>query len=321
MVPQTVPTLVRRSSAARALNLIGDRWTLLTLYAAFMGVTRFDGFVAMTGVARSLLTDRLKRLEAGGVLEKRLYQDRPPRSEYRLTAMGRDLYDSALVLLGWEMRWRFDPACPSHRILHKTCGQPLKPVLVCEACGQTVKVRDITLSPGPGAGLEPAPPARHSRRASADDIGGAALHPMLERSIEVLGDRWTAHLLAAAFYGKRRFKDLQDELKVASNILTDRLERLVARGMIEKVRYQERPERWEYRLTKEGRDLFPLVAALMAWGDRWLAGNEGAPEILTHSCGARLEPVVTCETCGGRADLGTTSLMLPRDAGELSRSD
>jgi DNA-binding HxlR family transcriptional regulator len=88
MVTEKAPALVRRSSAARALNLIGDRWTLLILYAAFMGVKRFDGFVTLTGIARSLLTDRLKRLEAGGVLERRLYQDRPPRYEYRLTAMG-----------------------------------------------------------------------------------------------------------------------------------------------------------------------------------------------------------------------------------------
>jgi DNA-binding HxlR family transcriptional regulator len=325
MVPPKAPApkataLVRRSSAARALNLIGDRWTLLVLYAAFMGVKRFDGFVAMTGVARSLLTDRLKRLEAGGVLERRLYQDRPPRFEYRLTAMGRDLYDSALMLLGWEMRWRFDPGCPSHQIVHEPCGQPLKPVLACKACGEAVKVRDITLSPGPGAGLEPAPPARHSRRASSDDVGGPPLHPMLERGIEVLGDRWTAHLVAAAFYGVRRFKDFQAELKVASNILTDRLERLVARGMLERVRYQERPERWEYRLTQEGRDLFPLIAALMAWGDRWLSRSEGSPEILTHSCGARLEPVVRCEGCGSGVSVHNTWIAAP-PLGELSRSD
>jgi DNA-binding HxlR family transcriptional regulator len=313
MVPQKAeapkaPSLVRRSSAARALNLIGDRWTLLVLYAAFMGIKRFDGFVDLTGIARSLLTDRLKRLEAAGILERRPYQDRPPRHEYRLTAMGRDLYDSALMLLGWEMHWRFDPDCPSHRIVHEPCGQPLRPVLVCKACGEAVKVRDVTLSTGPGAGLEPAPPARHSRRASHDDVGGPALHPMLERGIEVLGDRWTAHLIAAAFYGLRRFKDFQAELKVASNIQTDRLGRLVARGVLERVRYQDRPERWEYRLTREGRDLFPLIAALMAWGDRWLAGSEGSPEILTHHCGARLEPVVRCGACDGAVDVGNTAI-------------
>ncbi len=304
-----LPTLVRKSSAARALNLIGDRWTLLLLYAAFMGVKRFDGFIAMTGMARSLLVDRLGRLEAAGVLEKRPYQTRPPRHEYHLTVMGKDLYDSALMLLGWEMRWRLDPDCPSHQIIHTPCGHPLRPVLVCQACAAPVKVRDITLTPGPGAGFEPAPRARHSRRASdTQGAGGAPLHPMLERSIEVLGDRWTAHLVAASFYGLTRFKDLQAELKVASNILTDRLSRLVERGMLEKRLYQTRPDRWEYRLTQEGRDFFPLIAALMAWGDRWLSGEAGPPEILTHVCGARLVPVVRCEACDGAVDLKTTAL-------------
>jgi DNA-binding HxlR family transcriptional regulator len=307
MVQPKAPALVPNSSAARALNLIGDRWTLLVLYAAFMRVSRFEGFIAMTGMARSLLVDRLARLEAAGVLERRPYQTRPARHEYHLTAMGRDLYDSALMLLGWEMRWRLDPACPSHRIVHSACGQPLRPLLVCQACSEPVKVRDITLSPGPGAGFEPALRARHSRRTS--DLlgpGVAPLHPMLERSIEVLGDRWTAHLIAASFYGLTRFKDLQAQLRVASNILTDRLTRLVERGMLERRLYQTRPERWEYRLTKEGRDFFPLIAALMAWGDRWLAGEAGPPEILTHSCGARLEPVVRCEACKGAVDVRST---------------
>ncbi|WP_419254422.1 winged helix-turn-helix transcriptional regulator [Caulobacter sp. ErkDOM-YI] len=310
------PALVRNSSAARALNLIGDRWTLLLLYAAFMGVKRFDGFIAMSGMARSLLVDRLGRLEAAGVLEKRPYQLRPVRHEYCLTVMGKDLYDSALMLLGWEMRWRLDPDCPSHQIIHSPCGQPLRPVLVCQACAAPVKVRDITLTPGPGAGLEPAPRARHSRRVSdtqgADGAGGVPLHPMLERSIEVLGDRWTAHLVAASFYGLTRFKDLQAELKVASNILTDRLSRLVERGMLEKRLYQTRPERWDYRLTREGRDFFPLIAALMAWGDRWLSGEAGPPEILTHACGARLVPVVRCEACDGAVDVRTTTSGLAR---------
>jgi len=312
MVQPKAPTLVPNSSAARALNLIGDRWALLVLYAAFMGVNRFEGFIAMTGMARSLLVDRLGRLEAAGVLERRPYQTRPARHEYHLTAMGKDLYDSALMLLGWEMRWRLDPACPSHQIIHSPCGQPLRPVLVCQACAGPVKVRDIVLSPGPGAGFEPAPRARHSRRASdvpgTEGVGGVPLHPMLERSIEVLGDRWTAHLVAASFYGLTRFKDLQAHLMVATNILTDRLSRLVERGMLERRLYQTRPERWEYRLTQEGRDFFPLIAALMAWGDRWLSGEAGPPEILTHNCGARLVPVVRCGACEGAVDVKTTRM-------------
>jgi DNA-binding HxlR family transcriptional regulator len=119
-------------------------------------------------------------------------------------------------------------------------------------------------------------------------------------------------VVAAAFYGRSRFLDFQAELKVASNILSDRLSRLCDRGILERRLYRARPERWEYKLTREARDLFPLIAALMAWGDRWLAGAAGAPEVLIHrSCGAVLHPQIRCEACGGKADLSTTRLATP----------
>jgi len=305
--PVTTASMVRASSAARALNLIGDRWTLLTLYAAFMGETRFDGFVRLTGMARSLLVDRLGRLETAGVLEKRPYQDRPVRHGYHLTAMGADLYDAALMILRWEVRWHYDAASPAHRIEHIPCGQPLVAQLTCEACDREVEAHDVELVPGPGAGLEPAPRARLQRRSTAETA--QPLAPMLERSIAVLGDRWTAHLLAAAFYGRRRFNDLQAELGVATNILADRLARLVALGMLERRLYQSRPERWEYRLTEEARDLFPLIVTLMAWGDRWLAGPEGPPEVLIHKpCGQRLVTAVRCGACHGTVNVRNTRL-------------
>jgi len=306
---ETVATagMVRASSAARALNLIGDRWTLLTLYAAFMGQTKFDGFVRLTGMARSLLVDRLGRLEAAGVLEKRPYQQRPVRHGYHLTAMGADLYDAALMILRWEVRWHYDAASPAHRIEHIPCGKPLVAQLVCEACDREVEAHDVELVPGPGAGLEPAPRARLQRRSTADRA--QPLAPMLERSIAVLGDRWTAHLLAAAFYGRRRFNDLQAELGVASNILADRLARLTAAGMLERRLYQSRPERWEYRLTEEARDLFPLIVTLMAWGDRWLAGAAGPPEVLIHKpCGQPLATAARCGACHGVVDVRSTRL-------------
>lgn len=296
------PRTVRASSAARALNLIGDRWTLLALDAAFRGVTRFDALVTDTGMARSLLTDRLGRLEAAGVLERRVYQERPRRHGYHLTAKGRDLSDAALMVLRWEQG-----AAGGQRVVHLPCGCELRPVMACRACGQEVDARDVTVKAGPGAGLDPAAAPRAQRRSIAEAEGGP--HPRLERTLTVLGDRWTSHLVAAAFYGLRRFGDMQAELNVASNILSDRLARLTALGVLDRTLYRQRPARWEYRLTAEGRELFPLVVALMAWGDRWLAGPEGPPELLTHvPCGQRLVPVVRCAACGEAAGPETTQM-------------
>src|SRR5687767_8915 len=91
------------------------------------------------------------------------------------------------------------------------------------------------------------------------------------RTLEVIGDRWTMLVLREAFYRVRRFDQLQRNLGIARNILADRLQRLVAEGILERVRYQERPERFEYKLTQKGLDLYPALVTLMSWGDRYKA--------------------------------------------------
>jgi hypothetical protein len=135
----------------------------------------------------------------------------------------------------------------------------------------------------------------------------------------VLGDRWTAHVLAAAFYGLRRFNDLQAELKVASNILTDRLAKAGERGMLERVLYQERPE--ALGIPADDRGPGPVPAGRGADGlgrpmADWKRGKSGNSDAQLW---AVLEPVVRCGDCGGGVDVGTQiDAPLP---GALSRSD
>jgi DNA-binding HxlR family transcriptional regulator len=290
--------LVQANSAARALNILGDRWTLMILFLAFQRVRRFEAFQGRIGLARSLLTDRLRRLQAAGVLRRQRYQQRPPRDEYRLTEMGLDLYPVALTIVGWEKRWFDDPANPVHRLRHD-CGQVFTPQLRCACCDRPVSPRDVYVLDGPGAGLEPAPPPRAQRRSivPAGDLNPEG--PMLDRAFQVLGDRWTSHVIAAAFMGRRRFNDFQAALGIATNILADRLARLVDLGVLRRELYQARPDRWEYRLTEEGRDLYPLIVELTRWGDRWLAGAAGPPLITCHRpCGRVLQPRLACDQCG-----------------------
>jgi len=132
---------------------------------------------------------------------------------------------------------------------------------------------------------------------------------MLDRAFQVLGDRWTSHLIASAFMGRRKFSEFQSALGVATNILSDRLTRLVELGVLTRRAYQQRPERFEYRLTDEGRDLYPLIAELNRWGDRWLSGPKGPPLVTVHlKCGHRLESRITCDQCGEVANAFTTSV-------------
>ncbi len=93
----------------------------------------------------------------------------------------------------------------------------------------------------------------------------------IARALEIVGDRWTLLIIRDVALGSRRFDDLLDGLGIASNVLTDRLNRLVAEGMLDRVRYSDRPERFEYRLTEKGRELGLALLALMQWGDRYVS--------------------------------------------------
>jgi len=116
-------------------------------------------------------------------------------------------------------------------------------------------------------------------------------------TLGVIGDRWTILILRDVFRGVRRFAQMQADLGIARNILSDRLQRLVDHGVLEQVPYQDRPLRHEYRLTAKGADLSPSLVALMHWGDRWYAGD-GPPTVLVHDrCGTPLEQVTRCPEC------------------------
>jgi DNA-binding HxlR family transcriptional regulator len=93
----------------------------------------------------------------------------------------------------------------------------------------------------------------------------------IARSLEVIGDRWTLLIVRDLVLGLSRFDEFLESLGIASNVLTDRLNRLVDEGIAERVRYSERPERFEYRLTTKGRELGPVLLALMQWGDRHIS--------------------------------------------------
>jgi DNA-binding HxlR family transcriptional regulator len=120
----------------------------------------------------------------------------------------------------------------------------------------------------------------------------------IARSLELIGERWTLLIIRDAFLGIRRFDDFQRSLGVARNVLQGRLERLVDGGILERVRYQERPERYEYRLTEKGLDLWPVVVSLLKWGDRH-AAPEGPPVVLEHrDCGGEIDDRRICGKCG-----------------------
>ncbi|MBI0328782.1 winged helix-turn-helix transcriptional regulator [Burkholderia plantarii] len=134
-----------------------------------------------------------------------------------------------------------------------------------------------------------------------DDVGEFPCS--IARTLAVLGDRWTMLILRNAFYGVRRFDAFQTQLGLTRHVLADRLARLVEEGVFVRRQYQERPPRHEYRLSDKGRDLYPVLLALTAWGDRWKDEGAGPPVLLRHrQCGELLRPVMVCSECGEPLD-------------------
>lgn len=122
------------------------------------------------------------------------------------------------------------------------------------------------------------------------------------RSLDIVGEWWTLLIVRNIMLGQHRFEAIQADLGIARNILSDRLSTLVAHGVVAKVKYHDHPERYEYHLTDKGADLFAVIAALMAWGDKW-SSPDGPPLVMRHTCEGSGQPQMACSACGETMDL------------------
>ena len=136
-------------SIARALELVGERWTLLIIRDAFLGRRRFDEFQESLGVARNVLAERLIRLVEEGILERRAYSERPPRFEYRLTEQGRDLAVPLLALMQWGDR-HLSQKPP--RIARRRGDQAKVKAALISGDGRVVRPGEVEIVAGPGSG-------------------------------------------------------------------------------------------------------------------------------------------------------------------------
>ena len=141
------------------------------------------------------------------------------------------------------------------------------------------------------------PGARTLLRMKWDDVDQQACS--VARALSVLGERWTLLIIRDAFRGTRRFDDFQRSLGVTRHRLSERLGKLVDEGVLTRVAYMERPTRYEYRLTRKGLALYPVLMTLSQWGDDWMDDGNGPPQRYRHSlCGKQTRAVLSCDECG-----------------------
>ena len=284
------------NSNAIALGLIGDEWNLAIIKLAIMSdVRRYKDFRDRLGIANSVLTVRLRRLAEAGVFTRSQYSDAPRRYEYVLTERGRDLWKVLLTIWSWEAVWVTEHIEPLPPMYHTECGEEFSPIMHCRACGQPAGIRDVRGTFGPSGGFARSVPRATTRRRSAGGSPGPGLVP---QTIELIGNRWSASALAAAFLGARRFTDMLVMMGAPPTIVSDRLRTFCQMGVLEAVVTKVGSGRVEYRLTDKGRAFFPHVMVMLEWGDRWFRAPEGPATLLTHtSCGGEFHPVLRCSVC------------------------
>lgn len=130
-------------SIARTLSILGDRWTMLIVRNAFMGMRRFDDFQQNLGLTRHVLSERLKRLVDHEILVKTPYFDRQERFEYRLTEKGLALYPILQSMTKWADQWMDEGRGAPVQYVHKSCGQVFQPLMVCSECGEEVHAKQV----------------------------------------------------------------------------------------------------------------------------------------------------------------------------------
>ena len=142
-------------SVKRALEIVGEKWTLLVLREAFYGARRFEQIQATVGCSRNLLSDRLETLVEEGLLQRVAYREpgQRGRHEYRLTDKGLELFPALLALMHWGDKWYADPTGPPVEVRHRRCGEAIRVTLACDDGHRDLAARDTVPVPGPGARL------------------------------------------------------------------------------------------------------------------------------------------------------------------------
>ena len=297
---------------ARALKIVGDRWTILILRDVFLGRHKFSEFREYSKIARGTLTNRLEFLIEQGVLHKVPYSTSPPRYEYKLTERGLGLYPWALMVWAWETHWVNKPEdnIPS-LLLHNVGKQhPLTPICICRHCQKEVtykdvkRVQDKTVSHTHTGNLVDS--INTQRRSRGNTVSDADYR--LGHIIEIIGDRWSSLIIASIFLGLSRYDDFQYNLGIATNILADRLKLMVDLEVLTKRLYQESPPRYEYKLTDKGESLYGMTLALRQWVLDYLPPMERPYKLIHNACGNDLDVDIVCSHCNVKPLTGQVGL-------------
>ena len=286
------------NAIAVANGIVGDEWTLWIVEMGLHGHTQYNEWLHAGPISSSVLTARLSRLVEADVMERVQYTSRPPRHDYKLTARGRSMWPILLTMWDWEQTWVNEPEENLPFMRHTTCDSIFSPIMHCDACDETVAARDIVSRFGPSGTWERSIPSAATRRRSH---GGSRPAELVKQTMALIGNRWSAALLGAAFMGSTRFGEFEQRMGAPPTIVAERLRTFCELGVLTQVPNPRRPDWTVYHLTDKGRGFFPVVASVLEWGQRWFHAPDGPAIRMEHQrCRRTFHPRLTCSVCSER---------------------
>ncbi|MEM7360484.1 MAG: helix-turn-helix domain-containing protein [Pseudomonadota bacterium] len=294
-MPPSKEKLIRSCSIWRALELLGDKPTLLLLESYWVGTRRFADFCRDTGLLKTVVSNRLQKLVEAECLKKVEYSAKPLRYEYHGTEKLHSVYPTALSMLFWERKWNKQSNKLALELRHRQCGAVTSPIPICGECASPIDAREVEWQEGPGVGQMAAHYSRRRKSRSARQEQKTT--QLFDTLAGILGDRSSMLIIRALFTGHSSFGDIQADSQLATNMLTERLGFLIEEKILQKISHKN-GLRQRYKLTPRGLDLYPTLLTLMAWGDQWCADENGPPVLLKHNtCGHGLNLVMDCSAC------------------------
>jgi DNA-binding HxlR family transcriptional regulator len=293
------------NAIGRMLGLLGDEWSLLIIQQAVLGATRYSHFAARLPISHAVLSNRLRTLAAEGLLVR-------DGNGYLPTARSRSLWPVLLLIWEWERQWVPERARQLPDMSHDGCGQRFAPILRCACCRRSAGAEEVDIAPGPSGTWSRCIPTTSTRR-RAESQSGARQAGLFAETMAVLGNRWAAALLVAAFLGTDRFTDFQSQLGAPPSLLAERLQTFCGIGVL---RQDGGGERAAYLLTEKGRAFFPILVTAVQWAQRWFHAPDGPAVVLTHrGCGGPLVAELACGRCGDRLSGAAVAVSVAAESG------
>ena len=284
---------ILNSPVEYALQILGDKCTLLILKSIWLGKRKFEDFISDIAVSRGTLSSRLKFLLDHGIIYKDIYQSGPRRYEYKLSEKGLDTYPIASYLWQWNTQWAENSEIPDE-LIHTSCGNYLNLSTNCSHCNTGIKINDVQFDIKENLKFS----KLHTFKTRRSENLSNNINSNIFQIEDLLGDRWTGLVYAGLLYGLRRFDEFNDALEISTNILANRLKKFLDAGLIEKDLYQHKPARYEYRLTKKGRSGYLTAIHLHFWANKWMLNKKNNPISLVHGpCGKELLIKTVCTAC------------------------